>query len=106
MTAWWSRFLGEKPLPEPKETWSDYAALEERVREIAASSADLHLDLVTSDTEFCDIDDSVGNLEIVMECEEVFDLEIPDDVAEQLLTVGQLTAYIARHLNIQSQISS
>lgn len=99
MAKWWERLL-PKPEPAPKLVWKSYAAVEERVREITASNAGLHAETITADTDFDDIDDSVGNLEIVMECEEVFDIEVSDDAANTLLTVGQLTHYIAERLNL------
>ena len=108
MANWWKQFQS-KPKPEPKLesalefTGSTYTEVEERVREISASNSDLHIDTISAETEFGDIDDSVGNLEIVMECEEVFGVEIPDEEAQDLITVGQLTYYIARKLNIAAQ---
>ena len=42
--------------------------------------------------------DSISMLEIVMELEDVFDIDIPDEVAEDLRTVSDLVAYIEGQL--------
>ena len=104
MAGWWERFF-PKPEPAPKLVWNSYADVEERVREITASIAGLHPVSISAETSFLDIDDSVGNTEIIMQCEEEFDIEISDDDACILLTVGQLTHYIAERLNLPSSQS-
>ena len=38
--------------------------------------------------------DSLDTVELVMALEEEFDLEIPDDAAEKILTVGDAVAYV------------
>ncbi|MBR3356200.1 MAG: acyl carrier protein [Oscillospiraceae bacterium] len=38
--------------------------------------------------------DSISMLEIIMELEDVFDIDIPDEVAEDLRTVSDLVTYI------------
>jgi acyl carrier protein len=42
-------------------------------------------------------DDSLEITEAVMEIEAAFKVEIPDDVAEKLGTVGEIIAYLAAH---------
>jgi acyl carrier protein len=42
-------------------------------------------------------DDSLEITEAVMEIEAAFKVEIPDDVAENLGTVGEIIAYLAAH---------
>ena len=40
--------------------------------------------------------DSLDMVELTMSCEEAFEIEIPDEDAEQVKTVGQMVAYIER----------
>lgn len=41
--------------------------------------------------------DSLDVVEIIMECEERFDITIPDDDAEGIKTLGELFAVVAKH---------
>jgi acyl carrier protein len=41
--------------------------------------------------------DSLGTVELIMSLEEAFDLDIPDDKAEQLRTVGDALIYLEQH---------
>lgn len=41
--------------------------------------------------------DSLDVVELIMEVEEEFDIEIPDDAAEQMVTVGDVVEYIEKH---------
>jgi acyl carrier protein len=41
--------------------------------------------------------DSLDTVELVMALEEEFDIEIPDEQAEKIQTVGQATDYITAH---------
>ena len=38
--------------------------------------------------------DSLDTVELIMEFEKEFDIQIPDDQAENIATVGQATSYI------------
>lgn len=100
MLRWWKRLLPEPAPPESKVVWREYEEVADRVIEITATNNSVAAVSLTADTEFCDLDDSVGNLEIVLECEEVFDVEIPDEDAQRLVSIGQLTDFIARKLNV------
>lgn len=42
--------------------------------------------------------DSLDTVELIMALEDAFEIEIPDDDAEQLQSVGQVVAYIESHL--------
>lgn len=42
--------------------------------------------------------DSLDTVELIMALEDTFEIEIPDEDAEQLQTVGQVVAYIESHL--------
>jgi acyl carrier protein len=77
------------------------ASVQERVIEIVAEQLGVDKDKVTSETSFVnDLGaDSLDTVELVMELEEEFDINIPDDAAEKIQTVGQAVQYIE---NIQS----
>jgi acyl carrier protein len=49
--------------------------------------------------------DSLDTVELVMELEDEFDLNIPDEEAEKIQTVGAAVTYIQKHLeNKKSQV--
>ena len=54
---------------------------------------------VTNDSNFMsDLGaDSLDTVELIMEFEKEFDLQIPDDEAEKITTVGQAIKYIENH---------
>lgn len=43
--------------------------------------------------------DSLGTVELIMSLEEAFDLDIPDEQAEQIRTVGDALVYIEKHVD-------
>ena len=43
--------------------------------------------------------DSINQIEFIMAIEEEFRIDIPDDDAEKLLTIGQIEKYIADRIN-------
>ncbi|HTN40675.1 MAG TPA: acyl carrier protein [Asticcacaulis sp.] len=68
----------------------------ERVRKIVIDHLDADPDKVTEKASFIDDleADSLDIVELVMAFEEEFDIEIPDDSAEHILTVGDAVTYI------------
>lgn len=42
--------------------------------------------------------DSLDIVELVMAMEETFDIEIPDDAAEKMLTIGDVVSYLKERL--------
>lgn len=72
------------------------AAVAERVIDIVAEQLGVDKDKVTPETSFVnDLGaDSLDTVELVMELEEEFDVNIPDDAAEKIQTVGQAIEYI------------
>jgi acyl carrier protein len=53
-------------------------------------------DVITSDTKFTDLDmDSLDSIELLMEIEEEFNIEINDDEWETTTTVGQAVSVVA-----------
>ena len=50
---------------------------------------------ITRDTRFHELGDSLDRVEVVMEIEEEFEVSIPDDVAENLHTLGEMIDHLA-----------
>jgi acyl carrier protein len=72
------------------------ASVEERVIDIVAEQLGVSKDQITRETSFVnDLGaDSLDTVELVMELEEEFDINIPDDAAEKIQTVGQAVDHI------------
>ena len=68
----------------------------ERVIDIVAEQLGVDKEKITPETSFVnDLGaDSLDTVELVMELEEEFDINIPDDAAEKIQTVGQAVEYI------------
>ena len=71
-------------------------AVEEKVKEIIIEQLGVEEDDVTPNAKFIEDlgADSLDNVELVMAFEEEFDLEIPDEDAEKITTVGDAIQYI------------
>jgi len=67
-----------------------------KVRAIVADKLSISEDQVTETASFIDDlgADSLDTVELVMELEEEFDINIPDDAAEKIETVGQAIKFI------------
>ena len=76
------------------------ANIEERVKEIIAQQLGVGLDQIVDDASFIDDlgADSLDTVELVMAFEEEFDIEIPDEAAEKIATVGNAINYLKEHL--------
>ena len=72
---------------------------EARVKEIIVEELGVDTDKVTSEASFVDDlgADSLDTVELVMALEEEFGIDIPDEDAEKMRTVGDATAYIEEH---------
>jgi acyl carrier protein len=72
------------------------ADTEERVKKIITEQLAVDASEVTEKAQFVqDLGaDSLDTVELVMALEEEFDIEIPDEDAEKIRTVGQAVAYI------------
>jgi acyl carrier protein len=68
----------------------------EKVREIIVEQLDVEEDEVKMESSFIDDlgADSLDIVELIMALEEEFDLEIPDEQAEKITTVGDVVDYI------------
>lgn len=71
-------------------------ALEARVREIIAEQLGINDDEIQPDSSFMEDlgADSLDVVELMMAFEEEFEIEIPDEEAEKLKTVQDLTQYL------------
>jgi acyl carrier protein len=70
--------------------------VEERVKKIIVENLGVEEDDVVPEAKFVDDlgADSLDTVELVMAFEEAFDIEIPDEDAEKILTVGKAIEYI------------
>jgi|TARA_B110000444_G_scaffold2212_1_gene1995 acyl carrier protein len=69
----------------------------EKVKSIIAEHLGIDdLEKITNDAKFIDDlgADSLDTVELVMAFEEAFDVEIPDDKAEKILTVGDAISHL------------
>ena len=71
----------------------------DRVKKIVVEHLGVEEDKVTPDASFIDDlgADSLDIVELVMAFEEEFGVEIPDDAAEKIATVGDANKYIEDH---------
>jgi acyl carrier protein len=79
-----------------------------RVKEIIAEQLMVDLEEITEDSTFVDdlCADSLDRVELIMEFEEEFGIDIPDADAEKIQTVGEAIAYIERRLAEKSKEQS
>ena len=70
----------------------------DKVKKIVVEQLDVEPDAVKPDASFAnDLGaDSLDTVELVMALEEAFDIEIPDEVAEQIDTVGKAVDHISK----------
>ena len=71
-------------------------SIEEKVKEIIVEQLGVNPEQVTSNASFIEDlgADSLDTVELVMAFEEEFGIEIPDDAAESIVTVGDAVKYI------------
>ena len=72
------------------------ATVDERVKKIIAEQLGVEAEEVTPEASFVEDlgADSLDTVELVMALEEEFEIEIPDEDAEKILTVGKALDYI------------
>lgn len=75
------------------------ADLEDRVKEIIVEQLGVEASQVTEKAKFVDDlgADSLDTIELVMALEEEFSIEIPDEDAEKIVSVGDAINYITDH---------
>ncbi|GMA61765.1 acyl carrier protein [Alicyclobacillus fastidiosus] len=71
----------------------------ERVQKIVVDRLSVDADKITMEATFKDDlgADSLDIVELIMELEDEFDLEISDEDAEKISTVGDVVTYISAH---------
>ncbi|MEM6822773.1 MAG: acyl carrier protein [Verrucomicrobiota bacterium] len=71
-------------------------SVEEKVKEIIVEQLSVNEEQVTPEAKFIEDlgADSLDVVELVMAFEEQFGIEVPDEDAEKLLTVGDVNNYI------------
>lgn len=71
-------------------------AVEERVSQLIVDQLGVSVEEIKPEVSFLDDlgADSLDIVELVMAMEEEFDIEIPDDDAEKIQTIGDAFAYI------------
>ncbi len=71
----------------------------DKVADIVCQQLDVSPDQVSPETSFInDLGaDSLDQVELIMEIENEFDINIPDEEAEKIQTVGEAIKYIEEH---------
>ena len=77
---------------------------EDRVKEIIAKELEVDVKQLTPEAKFIEDlgADSLDIVELVMALEEEFGLDIPDEDADKLKTVGDAMNYLKQHAAAQS----
>ena len=75
--------------------------MQERVKHIIVEQLGVEADQVKPEAQFVnDLGaDSLDTVELIMALEEEFDIEIPDEKAEKIKTVGEAIDYIEQNAN-------
>ena len=71
----------------------------EKIREIIADKLSINEDEITMDSAFLeDLNaDSLDIVELIMALEDELDMEIPDEDAENFVTVGDVVKFVKSH---------
>ena len=74
---------------------------QEKITEIIIDKLGVEESKITLEAKFIDDlgADSLDTVELIMQFEEEFSIEIPDEDAENLLSVGQAVDYITKRMN-------
>ena len=73
----------------------------DKIKEVIIDKLGIEDAKITMEAKFIDDlgADSLDTVELIMQFEEEFNIEIPDDDAESLLSVGQAVEYISSKLD-------
>ncbi len=73
----------------------------DKVKDIVAEQLEVEKEEITMETSMMkDLDaDSLDAVEVVMELEDAFDIEIPDEDAESFSSIGDIVKYIDKKLS-------
>jgi len=88
---------------ERRTKWADADSVEVKVREIVARITLVPIENIRADSFIYRISSSNDEIEVIMQCEEDFEIEIPDGEVEQCESVGALVAYIKRRLDLHDR---
>jgi acyl carrier protein len=93
--------LSNLPSPYEAKNVSKAENIEERVHNIVCEQLGTTRDKITAETSFInDLGaDSLDTVELVMEFEDEFEINIPDEDAEKIQTVGDAVKYISGKLS-------
>jgi acyl carrier protein len=82
-----------------QEVWTVAAFSEDRVKEIIAKELEVGVQQLSPEAKFIEDlgADSLDIVELVMALEEEFGLDIPDEDAEKMKTVGDAMNYLKGH---------
>jgi acyl carrier protein len=71
----------------------------DKVREIIARQLDVDADSITMESKLVDDlkADSLDVVELIMDLEQEFDIEIPDEELPKVRTVGDIVEYLEKH---------
>jgi acyl carrier protein len=74
-------------------------SIEDKVKKIIAEKLSVDIDEIVPEASFVDDlgADSLDLVELIMSMEEEFDIDIPDEEAEKLVTVKDVYDFIAAH---------
>jgi acyl carrier protein len=88
----WSSDLGPRDTPIE----DDMSNVEEKVKDIIVEELGVEREKLTSEASFMEDlgADSLDTVELVMAFEKEFDIDIPDEDAEKLRTVGDAMNYL------------
>jgi len=82
-------------------------SIEKRVKEIIAEILGVDEEEISWDSVFTDDLglESLDQVELIAAMEEEFDIEIPDEEAERIITVGQAIDYIKRKIAMKKGLA-
>ena len=91
--------MDEETTPNAQEVKSVATFSEDRVKEIIAKELEVEAKQLTPDAKFIEDlgADSLDIVELVMALEEEFGIDIPDEDADKLKTVGDAMSYLKQH---------
>ena len=74
-------------------------SIEDKVRDIIVDQLGVNAEQVVKDARFIEDlgADSLDTVELVMAFEEEFSIEVPDEEAEKLHSVGDVVSYVEEH---------
>ncbi len=97
---WFFKAAGE--ILTSREGGCKSVALEDKIKEIIVDQLNVDADEVTNEASFMEDlgADSLDIVELIMALEEEFNMDVPDEEAEKLKTVGDAIEFIKTHANV------